>query len=215
VARQPYGEVLLIALAIGFVGYALWRASEAITGQTSTKSDAGALTRSSSAAKAVLYGTFAVSAARLALTDRQRSGSEKDQSLTATVLGWPGGRVIVALVGLAIVGAGLFNIYRGGSGSFMKHIKRGELGDVSESTVRGIGTAGYIGRGTGFAIVGVFVVQAAYRFDASKARGLDGALKELASNAIGPFVLVALAVGFAAFGVYSLAEARWRRVLGG
>ena len=64
-------------------------------------------------------------------------------------------------------------------------------------------------------LVGIFVAQSALRFDASKARGLDGALKELADNTYGPYVLIALAAGFAAFGIYSLAEAGWRRVLSG
>ncbi|MGD9798391.1 MAG: DUF1206 domain-containing protein [Acidimicrobiia bacterium] len=213
IAARSYGTALLAALALGMVGYAVWRATEAATGRTSREADADAGTRLRSLATAVLHIGFAISIARFAVTHRG-DGGEEEQSLTAVALGWPGGRLLVAGAGLAVVGVGLFNGYRAVTGSFMERLKRGELGDASERTVRVLGTAGHLGRGAGFTLVGLFVVRAAITLDPTEAKGLDGALKEVAAEWYGPPVLVVLAAGFAAFGVYSLAEARWRRVLG-
>jgi hypothetical protein len=49
------------------------------------------------------------------------------------------------------------------------------------------------------------------RFDA-KAVGLDGALTKLLRADHGPWLLGLVAAGLIAFGVYSLSEARYRRI---
>ena len=59
------------------------------------------------------------------------------------------------------------------------------------------------------AAAGVFVLQAALAFDPNKAKGLDGTLKSFAHTPIGPWLLVLVAAGVLAFGVYSLAAARY------
>ena len=51
------------------------------------------------------------------------------------------------------------------------------------------------------------------RIDASRARGLGGALEALARQPNGAWLLGATAVGLAAFGVYSLLLARYRRIV--
>jgi hypothetical protein len=48
--------------------------------------------------------------------------------------------------------------------------------------------------------------------DPKKAVGLDGALHELASSSYGPLVPWVVAGGLAGFGLYSIADARYRRV---
>ncbi|WP_243718845.1 DUF1206 domain-containing protein [Actinomadura sp. KC06] len=49
-------------------------------------------------------------------------------------------------------------------------------------------------------------------FDPGKAKGVDGTLRESARAPAGPWLLVAVAVGLAIFGVYSFCEACWRKV---
>lgn len=73
---------------------------------------------------------------------------------------------------------------------------------------QGGGTA----RGIVFGIVGVFLVVAAATFDANKTQGLDGALRKIAATLLGPWLLVAVALGLVTFGVYSCCEVRWRKV---
>jgi hypothetical protein len=75
------------------------------------------------------------------------------------------------------------------------------------------GKLGLIARGVVFLIIGGFLIQAAWHIDASRARGLSGALEALARQPNGALLLGATAVGLAAFGVYSLLLARYRRIV--
>jgi hypothetical protein len=61
-------------------------------------------------------------------------------------------------------------------------------------------------------LVGLLVVAAAVTFDPNKARGMDAALRQVAAQPFGPWLLSLMALGLMCFGVYSLAEARYRRL---
>ena len=75
-----------------------------------------------------------------------------------------------------------------------------------------LGLAGNVACGVVFAVAGVFLVVAAASFDPDQAQGLDGSLRKIATTPLGPWLLVAVALGFVIFGVYSCCEARWRNV---
>jgi hypothetical protein len=74
-----------------------------------------------------------------------------------------------------------------------------------------VGLVGNVARGLVFGLIGVFFIVAAATYDPQKARGLDGSLRALAGGAWGKAALTAVAAGLAAFGVYSFAEAAYRR----
>lgn len=211
IGAQPYGKVLLIGLAICLAGYAVWRLAEAVTGRTSTDPDAGIGQRLLSAGRAVMYVGLALTALRLLSGGGGKSGSEQQQSWTARVLEWPAGKWIVVLVGLAVLAAAAYQVHMGVTAKFLERL---DIGGNEERSVRLLGTVGYVGRGVSFALVGLFVVQAAVRHDASKSQGLDGALGEVAAKGYGPPLLLLLGLGLLAFGLYSFAEARWRRIPG-
>ena len=78
-----------------------------------------------------------------------------------------------------------------------------------------LGRVGTIARGLVFAITGFLVIQAALTADPGKAGGIDTAVKSLLAKPYGPALVAALGVGLILFGVYALAEARWRRVTDG
>jgi hypothetical protein len=63
-----------------------------------------------------------------------------------------------------------------------------------------------------YGTVGAMFVLAAVRYDPAKAGGLDPALKTLAVQPYGQFLLLALAAGIAVFGVFALLESRFRRI---
>ena len=59
----------------------------------------------------------------------------------------------------------------------------------------------------------VFLVVAALRHNPQAAQGLDGALATLATQPFGPYVLGLVAAGLAAYGLFALVEARYRRMV--
>jgi len=74
------------------------------------------------------------------------------------------------------------------------------------------GVIGYIAKGIALALVGGLFVTAAAQNSASKATGLDGALRSIRQQAFGSWLLTAVGLGIAAYGLYSFARARHARV---
>ncbi|MDQ4070712.1 MAG: DUF1206 domain-containing protein [Actinomycetota bacterium] len=216
VVRQPLGRLLVLLLAVGFAGYALWRCVEAVVGPLDEPNRRKAnFKRIGYAARAALYAFFCGSAVRLFIWSTRASVDENAEvDWTARVLGWPGGTWLVQATGLVIIGAGLYIGWRGLSGKFRKRLKPLEMGPVSRRWVRGMGTVGNVARMLVTLVIGVFLIAAARQHDPSEAVGIDGALKRLAERSYGTVILVLVAAGLAAYGLYSLAEARYRRVAG-
>jgi len=214
VLQQPLGRLLLLVLAVGLGGYALWRFVEAIVGPPDEADPSKAtLKRVGSAARGLLYTAFFVSAVQLVIWSGIESGSDDAQSdWTARVLDWPGGTWLVVATGLAIIGGGLYVGWRGLSRKFRKRLKSAEMGTAERRWIVGFGTVGMVARMIVFSMIGVFLIGAALRHDPDQAVGIDGALKRLADRPYGPTLLFVVALGLAAYGVYSFAEARYRRV---
>jgi len=214
VARQPLGRVLVLIMAIGLGGYALWRFVEAIVGPDDEGDPTKAtLKRVGFAARGVLYTAFCVSAVRLLVSSGTPSGSDNAQSdWTARVLNWPAGPWLVGAAGVAIIGGGFYVGWRGLSRKFRKRLKAAEMSPVERRWIIGFGAVGMVARGVVFVMIGLFLVNAALQHDPNQAVGIDGALKRLVAQPYGPALLLVTALGLAAYGIYSLGEARFRRV---
>jgi len=214
VVRQPLGRLLLLAMAVGLGGYALWRFVEAIVGPGDEPDRAKAMVkRVGCAARGVLYTAFFVSAVQLIVSSGGKSGSANAQSdSTARVLNWPGGRWLVLATGVAVVAGGIYVGWRGLSRKFRKRLKSAEMSREERRWIIGFGAVGMVARMIVFTMIGVFLINAAVEHDPNQAVGIDGALKRLATRPYGPALLVVVALGLAAYGIYSLGEARFRRV---
>jgi hypothetical protein len=71
---------------------------------------------------------------------------------------------------------------------------------------------GFIAKGVSLVLMGVLIVIAAVRFDPAQANGLDAALKALAGQPYGPYLLAVLALGLFTYGVFGLVDARYHRI---
>jgi hypothetical protein len=208
-AGKPYGLVSLWLLGIGFAAYALWRLSEAAFGVTGEPSGAGP--RLKSLGRAIIYAglsylTFTV----IAGTDRSQSARQQD--ITATAMQHPAGRVLVGVVGLAVVVCGVALVVEGARKKFMKHLRTAEMSARTRRVVQLLGMTGTIARGLVFALAGALVIDAAVTHKASESGGIDKALLTLRDQPFGEFLVLLAALGLIIFGVYGLCEARWRRI---
>jgi hypothetical protein len=212
VAASRGGSVLLALLLIGFVGMALWRFSEAAYGGTGRKGRKAGH-RLVALGKGVFYSAVAVST--LALIRGHggpKSTNKQSKDWTARALHYSGGRLAVIAVGVVLVGVGLWWVKRGLARDFRKKLMLGRMSRAERRGVETVGVVGSVARGVVFAAAGVFLVTAAVRYDPQEAHGIDATLRSFAHTPVGPWLLVAVAVGLVAFGLYSFAEARWRRV---
>jgi hypothetical protein len=145
------------------------------------------------------------------VTGTSRSGQGGEQ-VTAQALQLTGGQILVGLAGVAIVAAAVLLAWRGLRTKFEEHLDLAELGPGARSALITLGKVGYIARGIVFSLVGILVVVAAVTFDPDKARGMDAALRQVAAQPYGPWLLSLMALGLMCFGVYSFAESRYRRL---
>jgi hypothetical protein len=75
-----------------------------------------------------------------------------------------------------------------------------------------LGRVGLVSRALVFSLIGYFLIRTAIDYDPSKAIGIDGALREVARQPYGSWLLGVVAVGLMVFAAASLAEARYRRL---
>src|SRR5215218_1265000 len=210
-AQNGFGKAILWLVILGFVGYGLWQASEAAWGHRNERNDRKrAASRVESAMKAVIYLLLAVVAFRV-VTGTSKGGQGGEQ-VTAKVLQMTGGQVLVGLAGVVIVAAAVLLAWRGLRTKFEEHLDLSELGPGARSAVVNLGKVGYVARGIVFALVGILVVVAAVTFDPDKARGMDAALRQVAAQPYGPWLLGLMVLGLMCFGAYSFAESRYRRL---
>ena len=111
-----------------------------------------------------------------------------------------------------MLGVAAFNGYRAVTGKFKKKLKTAEMSDAEEASATAFGVLGHLARAVVFALMGLFLLRAAWEYDPKEARGLDGALMELSQQSYGGLLLGAVAVGLMAYALYCFVEARYRRI---
>lgn len=209
-AQAPGGQVLIWVIAIGMAALGLWQFASAVL-EPSGDSKQRWMTRLKFIGKGVAYLAIAAIALRVAMRGGGGGGGgSSEEDLTAQLLATPGGVILIVLIGLIALGVGGYMILKGAKKKFLDDITP-PTGTVG-TAVTVLGVVGYIARGVAIGVIGILFITAAFTSDASQAGGLDDALSALATLPFGQVVLVAIAVGFIAYGVYSFARARYARL---
>ncbi len=203
-AQNGFGRVVLWVAVAGFAFLALWQVAQALSGRGMPGQEWK--NRLKAISKAVVYAALSYSALAFA-QGRGTSSKKQTVDLTAGLMSHPGGRLLVALVGVVIIGVGVYHVHKGYTRKF--------LADLVEHPGRWAtwaGRFGYIAKGIALGVVGLLFVLAGLQEQPAKATGLDGALRTLKDQPLGPVLLSLIALGLAAYGVYSFARARYARV---
>lgn len=209
IADQSFGKLLLIAMALGLAGYALWRLLRAAVGHGAEQEDSGG-DRVAALASGIAYAVLCFTAIKI-LTGRS-TGSGTPKEATGGVLDWSGGPVLVAIAGLVLIGVAAYQAYKGLKKKFLEDAKTSEMSPGVEKGYTWLGVFGHVARAVVFALIGYGLIKAAIDYDPDKAVGLDGALRELARASYGPVLLAIVAAGLIGFAAYSIADARYRKV---
>lgn len=210
IADKPLGEVLLVVLVVGFLGYAAWQLLEAAVGH---QKDDGAKRwgkRALSLGKGLVYAFLAVTTIQFLL--RGGGGEDQTQSRTADLLGRTGGRTAVGVIGVVLVVAGIVIAVRALKEKHSKRLKQYRLPDQLKRPAVVIGIVGLVGRGAVIVLIGFFLVRAAWTFDPAQAKGLDAALQSLAQQPFGRVLLGVAVVGMLGYALWSFIEAAYRRI---
>lgn len=204
-AGDDLGSVLLVLLAIGFAGFAVWYGYEALSGHHTRHEGSE---RIADVARAGVYGLLCVLAISFLMSaNRGGDTDRKQQTWTAEVLGWPGGRLLVGAVGLVALGIGVYLTWRAISGGRQDSHAVLEAAPRETRAVHVLGALGNVARGAVVGLIGIFIVVAALEHDAGETAGLDGSLRRLLDEPYGDILVVIVAMGLVAFAAYSIARA--------
>lgn len=212
ILTQPFGQTILIVLAIGLCGYAAWRVLDAFADPDRHGTGFGGLVvRIGNVIRGLIYGALGVEAFRLARGLRGSNGNEAEM-WTARVLELPFGEWLVGLVGAIVAVYGFSQLV-----TALK-LKMDKLIDLSAvpSILRGpavkISRFGVGARGVIIAVLGVFLVRAAFTHNPSQAHGTRESVLEIANAVQGRWLLAAIAAGLMAYGIDQALHARCRRI---
>lgn len=215
IAAQPLGKFLLVALTVSLFALAAWRLLDAVVGDPVEGDEAS--DRAKYAVKGVLYLALAFGALSATIANWTQSGggggggggqgSGGQQQATATVLEWPAGRWIVMAAGLAVIAYAVYMVKKHViDEDFVQRLRVG-----TDSWVARFGQFGYAARSVIYGVIGYFLIQAGLTYEPGATKGMSGALQELSGKGWGQLVLWGVAFGLVAFGLYSIAEAKYRR----
>lgn len=204
-AGNGAGKLALWVGVLGFLGLGLWQLADAAFGHPGSDKEAWGR-RIKAFSKAVVYLVLGWTTFNFA---RGKSSDSESQTVdfTTSLMSKPGGQWLVGIVGLVVIGVGAYHVWKGATEGFLRDLEK----DPGTWAVRA-GVVGYIAKGVALAVVGVLFVLAAMHANPEEARGLDGALRTLKDQPFGPGLLTAVALGIAAYGIYSFSRARHARV---
>lgn len=213
ISQQPGGTFLVALVGVGLVAYAAWRAVQFFTEPGDEDSDSEVkdkVLRASYLVRAVIYLGLAFVAFSTAFGGGSSGGGGGTTQLTATVMkDVPGGVLLVGLVGLIIVGVGIYQGYKSFTSDFMEELRQEELDPNERKWIDRIGTAGHAARAIVYVLIGILTITAAVQFDPQDAQGLSGAIQTLSQQPFGPYLLILVALGLILFGTYAIVRARY------
>lgn len=210
IAGGTLGKVLLVTLGIGLLAFALGRILEVTTLATSeieTKDKAKAVL------VAVLTTSLAISAFAIAgLTSGSSGGSSGAQSGSNFLFSLPGGRWIVGLIGLALIGYGIYQVYKGVKRRYLGTLHTERMSSSTRNLADKLGLAAHTTKGAIMALLGWFLLQAAITYNPQEAKGLDAALGSVAASTWGTAILTLVALGLLTYAAFCLLESKYRRI---
>ena len=207
----PFGRVVLLAVAFGLVGYAVWRCVEGIADPERRGNDARAMAvRSSFVIRGAVHLWLAFAAIQATLGHPSPSGGTQSRQATATVFRFPKGDWVVLLAALAVGGFGVYQVYKAFAPKLHRHVNEREVTDEAGGWLIVVSRIGIAARGVVFMAIALLLFHAAREHDPERAGGIADALNEVAR--LGQWPFVATAAGLIAYGVYQLLSARYRRI---
>jgi len=211
IAERPFGRALLIAMIIGLASYAVWRLVRAGIGHgTQDRDSAGE--RIAGAASGLGYLALSLTAVQILVGANSGGGTNSPKRTTGGILDWTGGTTIVGTIGAILIGVALYQGYAALSKRFLKDSNTAQMTENVERAFTAIGVFGHLARMVVFGLVGYGLVKAAVNYDPRDAIGLDGALSQVSQYSYGPILLGLVAAGLIGFALYSIADARYRKI---
>ena len=211
IGTRPLGGVLLVLLSAGLAGYALWKVVQGVMDPDDRGSDAhGVVRRVAYVGSGAIHGLLAYTAAQSVFG--AEDSSEDAMAASAMAYQPPVGRILVAVVGLAVIGVGLYQLYAAYGAKFRGELALGRIGGAKEVWTTLLGRVGTTARALAIGAAGAFLLLAAYQSAPEETRGLGGALETIQHQPLGSYMLGVIAAGLILYGLFMFLVARYRYI---
>ena len=212
---EPFGQILLILIAIGVIGYSLGHLMMATRSEEKTEREGlmAWINRGAHAASGLIHLGLAGLAFQLLISsylNRQRGEGAAPTDLTADIMTYPFGRWLIAAAGLVLLGIAVYEFHKAYTARFRTAFDRSRMKQAERNLVTIVGRIGYVARGIVYILIGLFVLQAAAFSNPQEAGGLGKALATLYEQSYGPWILGLVAAGLIAYGAYGMLLGRYR-----
>jgi hypothetical protein len=209
VGEGPFGTISLVVIAVGLLGYALWRLVSAATDAERRGDEPSSLAlRLGEAFRGLAYGSLGLFTLRLITRGRASDGNNAS-AWTERVLGLPAGRWLVIAAGAMVLGYAMYQVYRAVSRKYLKRLDLSSAGRTARKAIERLGGFGIAARAVVFGMIGVLVIRAGWNYDSSRAGGIEESLDALARSS-GPLLFGTISAGLIAYGILQIATARYR-----
>lgn len=202
---KPFGKIVLAIIAIGLVGYAVWRFYSALANPERDKP----FTRLGYFGTGLFNAALAAAAGRMAFAG-SGSGGDRSQEWTSQIMSHDLGIPVIIASGAGILGYGLWQLTRAFRSKLDSQLRLGEIDHKARNWVIRLARLGIAARGIVFSIVGGLLIKAALEHDPSEARDFGGGLDTLQQQPYGKWLLGAVALGLFLYGLYNVLRARYR-----
>ncbi|MGK3991633.1 DUF1206 domain-containing protein [Sorangium sp. So ce136] len=199
---QPFGQALLFIVGIGLLGYALWREVLALKDPGHVGKDAkGTAERVGWAVSGVISAGLALTAFQLAL-GHSSGGGDGSRTWVGKVMEQPFGGVLVGIAGLTVIGVAVQQFRKAMKSRFARDLSTQAMSPPERTWVFRMARVGLVSRGVVFSIIGAALIKAAIAHDPGQSKGVREALSTVAESPFGTVLLVLVAAGLCAYGVY-------------
>jgi hypothetical protein len=212
ISGLPYGRPVLLVIAVGLLGYVIWRFSQAIWDPTcSVPGFKGWKRRLLFTVNALAYSVITLTALQFLATPNPVS-NDTPRDLATRLLAWTAGRILVGLVGVVLMGIGVSHLTNVVKARFKKELDTRKGNHQVRRGVVWLGRIGSAARGVVYGTVGFLLLQAAIYQIPYRAGGIGEAIRAIAFSTYGPLLLGAVSIGLLAHGVHLLFTAILNRV---
>ncbi|MEQ9619678.1 MAG: DUF1206 domain-containing protein [Deltaproteobacteria bacterium] len=209
----PLGELLLLIITIGLISYVLWRLIQAVLNPGNDDSGAkSVIQRIGYVLSALTYSGLAFICFKFVIGSGSGDSDTSKKQSAAWLMEQPYGRTAVVLIGAIIICVGLFYLYRSYKATFVKKLAVEKMSGAERTWIVRFGRTGIAARAIIFGIIGFLIVKSGLQSSTGEVGGYGNALRELAQQSYGPWLLGAVAGGLILYGIYCLFLARYLKL---
>lgn len=207
--KQPFGNILLLVMAIGLLSFSYWRFSQAISNPENIDSGKkGTLKRVAFFISGATYLGLAVFAVLRVIGSQSSSGGTEKSHFLAT----NSGLILLGAVGFIFIIMGITKFVKAYKGDFTEKF---DLKSIREEkrrkTIKNSGYLGITSRGVVFLIIGFFALQAALNANPSEIKTTAEVFSFLQDSSYGAWLMGLVAIGFIGYAVYMFMMAKYRK----